>query len=87
MERLQCPNCTERMVPFRSDRQRVGRRGIVLRWSICQRCRHVGLTHWQYEDTRPAEPVIEAERVSRRESSSRVLPDRRERRAAVKCEP
>lgn len=72
MEELQCPNCGQRMVPFRLDRQRAGRRTVELRWSICEGCRHVGLTNWQYEDTPVAEPTIETERVPRKERSPRT---------------
>ena len=57
---LVCPNCGNRLVSHRTDRQTVGQREVVLQWNICQRCRHVALREWSFEDgarpdTRPAD--------------------------------
>lgn len=41
-----CPNCGDQLVDYRTDRQSTGGREVVLSWSICSRCRHVGLKKW-----------------------------------------
>lgn len=45
-----CPNCGNRLTPLREERQRAGRREIVLRWLLCARCRHVALDDWRFAD-------------------------------------
>jgi endogenous inhibitor of DNA gyrase (YacG/DUF329 family) len=45
-----CPNCGHRLVNYRVDRQHAGGRDVILRWSICEHCRHVGLREWQFGD-------------------------------------
>lgn len=41
-----CPNCGHDLVSHRTDRQSVGEQEVVLRWTICPQCSHVGLGHW-----------------------------------------
>jgi hypothetical protein len=43
-----CPNCGHPLVDYRTDRQPVGAREVVLQWSMCGSCRHVGLKQWQF---------------------------------------
>ena len=44
---MQCPNCKDRLVHYRTDHQRAGERNVLLQWSICPLCRHVALEHWE----------------------------------------
>jgi hypothetical protein len=47
-----CPNCGDRLVDYRTDRQSAGTRDVLLSWIICVGCRHVGLKQWSFADTR-----------------------------------
>jgi endogenous inhibitor of DNA gyrase (YacG/DUF329 family) len=58
---VECPNCGRLLEDFRTDRQKVGKRQIVLSWMICKRCGHIGLKGWSYAEpeslTTPAHKV------------------------------
>lgn len=41
-----CPNCGGQLVDYRTDRQSTGGREVLLNWTICTSCRHVGLRTW-----------------------------------------
>jgi C4-type Zn-finger protein len=41
-----CPNCGGELVDYRTDRQSTGGREVILSWTMCSRCRHVGLKKW-----------------------------------------
>jgi len=50
-ERDVCPNCGDRLVSHRTDRQVVSRqREVTLCWFICVRCSHVALREWSVEE-------------------------------------
>lgn len=48
MERACCPNCGEELVRFRTDRQMSGTQEVEMEWAICEGCRHVALSNWQF---------------------------------------
>jgi hypothetical protein len=41
-----CPNCGDELVDYRTDRQSTGGREVILSWTMCSGCRHVGLKKW-----------------------------------------
>ncbi len=43
-----CPNCGNRMVMLRRERQRAAEREIILDWGICVECKHVRLDSWRF---------------------------------------
>lgn len=63
---MSCPNCGYLLVPYRTDRQQTTKRVAVLRWAICEGCRHIGLVGWSFEDTPEARvrPDSDAQRDS-----------------------
>jgi endogenous inhibitor of DNA gyrase (YacG/DUF329 family) len=64
-----CPNCGYRLVSYRTDRQAAGRREVVLKWSLCPRCRHVALESWSFgEPSDPDESDLMTEPVPGRTS-------------------
>jgi C4-type Zn-finger protein len=50
---MQCPNCGRRLVSYRTDRQSVRERDVILRWAICVHCRHVALETWSFAESTP----------------------------------
>ncbi len=50
-ERDVCPNCGDRLISHRTDRQVVStQREVLLSWFICVRCGHVALREWSVEE-------------------------------------
>ncbi|MDQ2743411.1 MAG: hypothetical protein M3Z66_14120 [Chloroflexota bacterium] len=50
-ERDECPNCGDRLISHRTDRQVVStQREVLLSWFICVRCGHVALREWSVEE-------------------------------------
>ncbi len=50
-ERDVCPNCGDRLINHRTDRQVVStQREVLLSWFICVRCSHVALREWSVEE-------------------------------------
>lgn len=41
-----CPNCGDQVVDYRTDRQTTSGREVILSWTICIACSHVGLKKW-----------------------------------------
>ena len=62
-----CPNCADRLVDYRTDRQSAGGREVILSWTICTGCRHVGLKKWM---------VAHPENASHRRLSRNATDDR-----------
>ena len=62
-----CPNCGYPLISYRTDRQPAGRREVILKWSLCTRCRHVALQSWSFGDPSEAdEPELVTEQRSGR---------------------
>lgn len=55
---MQCPNCTGKLVYFRTDHQTAGDREVVLQWSMCNRCRHVALQNWSIDEVAQAASAL-----------------------------
>jgi hypothetical protein len=58
-----CPNCGDRLVDYRTDRQLTGGREVILNWTICCGCRHVGLKSWMVAHTANPTPRPQARRA------------------------
>src|SRR6516164_2145443 len=65
VDEVVCPNCGHHLAGLRAERQMAGRREVLLRWTICERCRHVGLHSWSFVDA-PFTETEESGRQSRR---------------------
>jgi len=50
-ERDVCPNCGDRLISHRTDRQVIStQREVLLCWFICESCSHVALREWSVEE-------------------------------------
>ena len=64
-ERDLCPNCGDRLISHRTDRQVVSKqREVLLCWFICVRCSHVALREWSVEE-QPAPTEVKSTRARR----------------------
>lgn len=59
---MNCPNCGDRLVAYRRDRQSAGQARVLLQWAICEGCQHVALLEWQFLEDRIQHETVEADR-------------------------
>lgn len=69
-----CPNCGDDLLDYRTDRQSTGGREVILSWTMCTGCRHVGLKKWM---------VAHPENVRHQRSSRNAVGDRSPSRRSV----